>query len=270
MKGESLDPTRPANLKEAFDIGFEMPDGDPDSAARKWRRPPRQDPLDRHPDRDPLGRQRAARHPRARTLRPRRGHVGRPHHPCRRGSRRQPDGDRQTHGRARVITVRADRCAFGFPPGRTALVVIDMRRERVEPGGFGAALGSDVTRLRALIPAVASLLALFRARGRPVIRTREAHLPDLSDCPPPRSRAATRPSGAARAAPWAGFWRAARRATPSCPNLRQTPTPGKSTSRAGAGSGPPACMTAPAPPAAIPARSRACPSRSGTSSTSRA
>jgi nicotinamidase-related amidase len=83
-----------------------------------------------------------------------------------------------------MITVRAEPYDFSFPPGRTALVVIDMQRDFVEPGGFGAALGNDVTRLRAIIPAVAALLALFRARGWPVIHTREAHLPDLSDCPP--------------------------------------------------------------------------------------
>ena len=83
-----------------------------------------------------------------------------------------------------MITVRADPYDFSFPPGRTALVVIDMQRDFVEPGGFGAALGNDVTRLQAIIPAVAALLALFRARGWPVIHTREAHLPDLSDCPP--------------------------------------------------------------------------------------
>ena len=83
-----------------------------------------------------------------------------------------------------MITVRADPYDFSFPPGRTALIVIDMQRDFVEPGGFGAALGNDVTRLQAIIPAVAALLALFRARGWPVIHTREAHLPDLSDCPP--------------------------------------------------------------------------------------
>ena len=83
-----------------------------------------------------------------------------------------------------MITVRADPYDFSFPPGRTALIVIDIQRDFVEPGGFGAALGNDVTRLQAIIPAVAALLALFRARGWPVIHTREAHLPDLSDCPP--------------------------------------------------------------------------------------
>ncbi len=77
-------------------------------------------------------------------------------------------------------------------PDATALVVIDMQRDFVEPGGFGAALGNDVSRLGAIVPTVAALIALFRGKGWPVIHTREAHLPDLSDCPPAKRRAATR------------------------------------------------------------------------------
>jgi biuret amidohydrolase len=82
------------------------------------------------------------------------------------------------------ITVPAAPFPFTFPPERTALVVIDMQRDFVEPGGFGAALGNDVGRLGAIVPTVAALLRLFRERGWPVIHTRESHLPDLSDCPP--------------------------------------------------------------------------------------
>ncbi|SEM45247.1 Nicotinamidase-related amidase [Gemmobacter aquatilis] len=71
-----------------------------------------------------------------------------------------------------------------FDPASTALIVIDMQRDFVEPGGFGAALGNDVTLLQAIIPTVAALIAGARAAGVPVIHTRECHLPDLSDCPP--------------------------------------------------------------------------------------
>ncbi len=74
--------------------------------------------------------------------------------------------------------------AFAFDPATTALIVIDMQRDFIEPGGFGAALGNDVTLLQAIIPTVASLIAGCRAAGVPVIHTRECHLPDLSDCPP--------------------------------------------------------------------------------------
>ena len=81
-------------------------------------------------------------------------------------------------------SVQAQPYDYPFPEASTALVVIDMQRDFIEPGGFGDALGNDVSRLVAIIPTVADLLALFRTRGLPVIHTREAHLPDLSDCPP--------------------------------------------------------------------------------------
>ena len=74
--------------------------------------------------------------------------------------------------------------AYRFDPARTALIVIDMQRDFIEPGGFGAALGNDVTPLQAIVPATARLLAAARAAGLAVIHTRECHRPDLSDCPP--------------------------------------------------------------------------------------
>ena len=73
---------------------------------------------------------------------------------------------------------------YTLEPGHTALVVIDMQRDFVEPGGFGASLGNDVTRLHGAIAPIAALLAAWRARGWPVLHTRECHRPDLSDCPP--------------------------------------------------------------------------------------
>jgi len=82
------------------------------------------------------------------------------------------------------ITIPAAPYDFALPPGRTALVVIDMQRDFIEHGGFGHALGNDVSRLEAIIPTVAGLIALFRDKGWPVIHTRESHLADLSDCPP--------------------------------------------------------------------------------------
>ena len=74
--------------------------------------------------------------------------------------------------------------AFSFDPATTALIVIDMQRDFIEQGGFGAALGNDVTVLQAIVPTVARLIAAARAAGLPVIHTRECHAPDLSDCPP--------------------------------------------------------------------------------------
>ena len=83
-----------------------------------------------------------------------------------------------------MIEIPARPYPFSLDPARTALVVIDMQRDFVECGGFGEALGNDVTKLQAIIPTVAALLALFRARGWPILHTRECHLPDLRDCPP--------------------------------------------------------------------------------------
>lgn len=67
---------------------------------------------------------------------------------------------------------------------RVALVIIDMQRDFVEPGGFGAALGNKVEHLQKIVPTVAKLLKTFRELGLPVVHTREGHRPDLSDCPP--------------------------------------------------------------------------------------
>jgi nicotinamidase-related amidase len=74
--------------------------------------------------------------------------------------------------------------AYAFPRAGVALVMIDMQRDFLEPGGFGAALGNDVARLAPAIAPAARLIAAFRRLGLLVIHTREAHRPDLSDCPP--------------------------------------------------------------------------------------
>jgi biuret amidohydrolase len=67
--------------------------------------------------------------------------------------------------------------------GRTALVIIDMQRDFLLPGGFGEALGNDVSRLNAAVRPCAWLLEVARSRKMLVIHTREGHRPDLSDAP---------------------------------------------------------------------------------------
>jgi nicotinamidase-related amidase len=79
--------------------------------------------------------------------------------------------------------ISADPFAFPFNRDTLGLIIIDMQRDFVEPGGFGASLGNDVSRLGAIVPTVAQLLAGFRRAGLPVIHTRECHRPDLSDLP---------------------------------------------------------------------------------------
>ncbi|ESY99854.1 cysteine hydrolase [Mesorhizobium australicum] len=74
--------------------------------------------------------------------------------------------------------------AFAFKPGTMALVVIDMQRDFAEPGGFGASLGNDVSRITAIVPTVKKLIEGFRAARLPVIHTMECHRSDLSDLPP--------------------------------------------------------------------------------------
>ena len=73
---------------------------------------------------------------------------------------------------------------YSFPPEQTALVIIDMQRDFLEPGGFGESLGNDVSKLTAIVPALQRLLAAWRTAGLLVVHTRENHAPDLSDCPP--------------------------------------------------------------------------------------
>ena len=73
---------------------------------------------------------------------------------------------------------------FALHPDKVALIVIDMQRDFIEPGGFGASLGNDVNLLQAIVPMVARLLDGFRKADFLIIHTRECHKPDLSDCPP--------------------------------------------------------------------------------------
>ncbi len=84
-------------------------------------------------------------------------------------------------------SVSIDALPYAYPlpdPTRLALVIIDMQRDFMEPGGFGESLGNDVSLLAAAVSPLKTLLARFRELGLTVIHTIECHLPDLSDCPP--------------------------------------------------------------------------------------
>jgi len=83
-----------------------------------------------------------------------------------------------------IATIDAVPSPFPLDVGSTALVLIDMQRDFLLPGGFGETLGNDVSLLQKVVPPLAEVLAAARAAGMLVIHTREGHLPDLSDCPP--------------------------------------------------------------------------------------
>jgi biuret amidohydrolase len=83
-----------------------------------------------------------------------------------------------------LCVVQAQPFDFGFELAHTALLIIDMQRDFVEPGGFGESLGNDVSLLQAIVPTVRAVLMAWREAGGFVVHTREAHAADLSDCPP--------------------------------------------------------------------------------------
>jgi nicotinamidase-related amidase len=88
-------------------------------------------------------------------------------------------------GRAMTATlIDAEPEPIAIDLGRTALIIIDMQRDFLEPGGFGETLGNDVSQLAAAVGPCRAVLDAARRRGLLVVHTREGHLPDLSDAPP--------------------------------------------------------------------------------------
>jgi biuret amidohydrolase len=82
-----------------------------------------------------------------------------------------------------IATIDAEPAPVTINLEKAAVIIIDMQRDFLEPGGFGAALGNDVSRLQAAIVPCREVLAAARRKDILVIHTREGHRPDLSDAP---------------------------------------------------------------------------------------
>jgi len=83
-----------------------------------------------------------------------------------------------------MASVSAQPYTYEFSPASTAVVMIDMQRDFILPGGFGETLGNKVSLLAAIVPTARKLLDGCRAAGMTIIHTKECHRPDLADCPP--------------------------------------------------------------------------------------
>jgi biuret amidohydrolase len=81
------------------------------------------------------------------------------------------------------VLVEAEPAPLFVDTDRAALLIIDMQRDFLEPGGFGASLGNDVSRLQAAVAPCREMLGAARGLGMLVIHTREGHRPDLTDAP---------------------------------------------------------------------------------------
>jgi biuret amidohydrolase len=83
-----------------------------------------------------------------------------------------------------MSVIEAEPYDFELAPRQAAMLIIDMQRDFLETGGFGDALGNDVTLLRKTIAPTRRLLDAARRAGLTIIHTREGHRPDLADLPP--------------------------------------------------------------------------------------
>ena len=120
--------------------------------------------------------------------------------------------------------IDAEPYPFAFEPEAAALLIIDMQRDFLEPGGFGESLGNDVGQLRRTIEPARHLLEVARGAGLTVIHTREGHRPDLADLAPAKQRRGKPDAEDRRSlADGAACWSVARPATTSSRSFTRSP-----------------------------------------------
>ena len=122
------------------------------------------------------------------------------------------------------MTIEAEPGALSIDPKRTAIVMIDMQRDFLEPGGFGETLGNDVSLLAKAIDPSAALLAGARKLGMLVVHTREGHRPDLTDAPTAKVERGAPSKRIGDPARWGASWSAASAATTSSRRWRPRAT----------------------------------------------
>ena len=74
--------------------------------------------------------------------------------------------------------------SYSFDPAHTALLIIDVQRDFVDPNGFGAVqCGNEeiFASVRDVVPVIKRVLDSSRALGMHIFQTREGHKADLSD-----------------------------------------------------------------------------------------
>jgi nicotinamidase-related amidase len=83
-----------------------------------------------------------------------------------------------------TVAIPARPYPYELEPATTALILIDMQRDFLEPDGFGELLGNDVSLLARVVEPLGAVLAMARTENLMIVHTREGHRPDLTDCPP--------------------------------------------------------------------------------------
>ena len=108
-----------------------------------------------------------------------------------------------------MIQVSAKPRAFphgGLAAARTALVLIDMQRDFLDPRGYLAAMGYDLDGVRAAIAPARRLLDAARRAGLVVLHTRQGYRADLAEVPPhKRARIANGASAIGKPGPLGRF-----------------------------------------------------------------